>query len=46
VQTGTLELRFGERSRLVQRSAVAVVALVEAVLRDKLVESQGFTRHG
>ena len=41
-----LEGWIGERSRLVQRSAVAVVALVEAVLGDKLLENQGFTRHG
>jgi hypothetical protein len=45
VLTCTLELRIGERPRLVQGPAVAVVALVEAAHGHKLLESQGFTRH-
>ena len=46
VLTCVFELQILEGSRLVQRSAVSVVALVEAVLGDKLLENQSFTRHG
>jgi hypothetical protein len=45
VLTCALELRIGERPRLVQGPAVAVVGLVEAAHGHKLLENQGFTRH-
>jgi len=43
--TRGLERRIGERSRLVERPPVAMVARVERPHLDKTLKSQAFTRH-